>query len=114
MLQDILDLAKHASVPVVNGLTDYNHPCQIMADALTMIEHIGSIEGTKVRLRQFVALMTFSFSHFPSVIYQGRLIDMKHVLYISLLYFLPYCSLTLFFIFTDQLNGRLLEVVSLH
>ncbi|KAH9624720.1 hypothetical protein KSS87_015619 [Heliosperma pusillum] len=46
--QDILDLAKYASVPVVNGLTDYNHPCQIMADALTMIEHVGGIEGTKV------------------------------------------------------------------
>lgn len=48
LLQDILDLAKYASVPVVNGLTDYNHPCQIMADALTMIEHIGQLEGTKV------------------------------------------------------------------
>ncbi|KNA14232.1 hypothetical protein SOVF_109370 [Spinacia oleracea] len=46
--QDIIDLAKYSPVPVVNGLTDYNHPCQIMADALTMIEHIGSIEGTKV------------------------------------------------------------------
>lgn len=46
--QDILDLAKFASVPVVNGLTDYNHPCQIMADALTIIEHIGQLEGTKV------------------------------------------------------------------
>ncbi|TVU28153.1 hypothetical protein EJB05_19662 [Eragrostis curvula] len=46
--QDILDLAKYASVPVINGLTDYNHPCQIMADALTMIEHIGRIENTKV------------------------------------------------------------------
>ncbi|CAK9178501.1 unnamed protein product [Ilex paraguariensis] len=46
--QDILDLAKYATVPVVNGLTDYNHPCQIMADALTIIEHIGQLEGTKV------------------------------------------------------------------
>ncbi|KAI5402958.1 ornithine carbamoyltransferase, chloroplastic [Lathyrus oleraceus] len=46
--QDILDLAKYASVPVINGLTDYNHPVQIMADALTMIEHIGRFEGTKV------------------------------------------------------------------
>ncbi|MED6150202.1 hypothetical protein PIB30_070127 [Stylosanthes scabra] len=46
--QDILDLAKYSSVPVVNGLTDYNHPCQIMADALTIIEHIGRLEGTKV------------------------------------------------------------------
>ncbi|XP_022769016.1 ornithine carbamoyltransferase, chloroplastic-like [Durio zibethinus] len=46
--QDILDLAKFATVPVVNGLTDYNHPCQIMADALTIIEHVGQLEGTKV------------------------------------------------------------------
>lgn len=56
LLQDILDLAKYASVPVINGLTDYNHPCQIMADALTMIEHIGQIENTKVS-----SMMFFSF-----------------------------------------------------
>ncbi|PIA55799.1 hypothetical protein AQUCO_00700252v1 [Aquilegia coerulea] len=46
--QDILDLARYATVPVVNGLTDYNHPVQIMADALTIIEHVGQLEGTKV------------------------------------------------------------------
>ncbi|KAL0683472.1 hypothetical protein Bca4012_050320 [Brassica carinata] len=46
--QDILDLANYSSVPVVNGLTDHNHPCQVMADALTIIEHIGQVEGTKV------------------------------------------------------------------
>ncbi|XP_042498125.1 ornithine carbamoyltransferase, chloroplastic [Macadamia integrifolia] len=46
--QDILDLARYATVPVINGLTDYNHPVQIMADALTIIEHIGHLEGTKV------------------------------------------------------------------
>nr|XP_016501158.1 PREDICTED: ornithine carbamoyltransferase, chloroplastic-like [Nicotiana tabacum] len=46
--QDILDLAKYATVPVINGLTDYNHPCQIMADALTIIEHVGQLEGIKV------------------------------------------------------------------
>ncbi|KAJ4769497.1 Ornithine carbamoyltransferase [Rhynchospora pubera] len=46
--QDILDLAKYATVPVINGLTDYNHPCQIMADALTIIEYVGHIENTKV------------------------------------------------------------------
>ena len=34
--QSVLDLAKYGSVPVVNGLTDFNHPCQIMADALTI------------------------------------------------------------------------------
>ncbi|KAL9271654.1 Ornithine carbamoyltransferase, chloroplastic-like protein [Drosera capensis] len=43
--QDILDLAKYSSVPVVNGLTDYNHPCQIMADALTIIEYLGRLEA---------------------------------------------------------------------
>ncbi|KAE8674808.1 Ornithine carbamoyltransferase [Hibiscus syriacus] len=45
---DILDLAKYSSVSVINGLTDYNHPCQIMADAVTIIEHIGRLEGTKL------------------------------------------------------------------
>lgn len=46
--KDLLDLAKYGTVPVINGLTDYNHPCQIMADALTIIEHKGYVEGTKV------------------------------------------------------------------
>jgi ornithine carbamoyltransferase len=44
----ILELAEHASVPVVNGLTDYNHPCQIMADVLTIYEKRGSLNGLKV------------------------------------------------------------------
>lgn len=56
-MQDILDLAKYAPVPVINGLTDYNHPCQIMADALTMIEHIGQIENTKVSSLLFVLFL---------------------------------------------------------
>ena len=43
--QKLLDLATFASVPVINGLTDESHPCQIMADILTFEEHRGSIEG---------------------------------------------------------------------
>lgn len=46
--EDLLELAEYSSSPVINGLTDYNHPCQIMADALTINEELGSIEGKKV------------------------------------------------------------------
>lgn len=46
--KDLLEVAEVSSVPVINGLTDYNHPCQIMADALTIIEERGSMEGAKV------------------------------------------------------------------
>lgn len=46
--QHILELAEFASVPVINGLTDYNHPCQIMADMFTILEHRGSIDNLKV------------------------------------------------------------------
>jgi ornithine carbamoyltransferase len=43
--ENILDLAAHASVPVINGLTDRSHPCQIMADLLTIEERLGSVAG---------------------------------------------------------------------
>src|SRR3954469_15172311 len=39
--QKVIDLAKWASVPVINGLTDYAHPCQAMADLMTLQEHFG-------------------------------------------------------------------------
>ena len=45
---DILELAKHATIPVLNGLTDYNHPCQVLADALTIQEVRGKLEGAKI------------------------------------------------------------------
>jgi ornithine carbamoyltransferase len=45
---DVLELAKWASIPVINGLSDYNHPCQGMADALTIIEKFGSLKGLNV------------------------------------------------------------------
>jgi len=44
----LLELAEHASVPVINGLTDDTHPCQIMADVLTMEEKLGTAQGKKV------------------------------------------------------------------
>lgn len=44
----LLEMAEHASVPVINGLTNRTHPCQIMADVLTFEEHHGSIKGKKV------------------------------------------------------------------
>jgi ornithine carbamoyltransferase len=46
--QHILDLARWASVPVINGLSDYNHPCQALADALTIQEHKGKLKGLRV------------------------------------------------------------------
>jgi ornithine carbamoyltransferase len=44
----IQELAKHATVPVINGLTDFNHPCQIMADILTILEHRGNLDDLKI------------------------------------------------------------------
>ena len=43
--RDIVQLAEYSPVPVLNGLSDYNHPCQGMADYLTMLEAWGSFEG---------------------------------------------------------------------
>jgi len=44
----LLEMAEYASVPVINGLTNRSHPCQIMADILTFEEHRGSIQGKRV------------------------------------------------------------------
>ena len=45
---DVEELAKFATVPVINGLTDLLHPCQVLADILTIIQELGSIEGKRV------------------------------------------------------------------
>ena len=46
--QALLELAEHATVPVINGLTDASHPCQVMADLLTLEEKKGSLQGLAV------------------------------------------------------------------
>src|SRR5436853_2429656 len=46
--QIVEELAEYASIPIINGLTDYSHPCQAMADYLTMLELKGQIKGLKV------------------------------------------------------------------
>gem|GEM_PF-168695 len=42
------EMAKHATVPVINGLSDYAHPCQVLADLQTIVERKGKLEGLKL------------------------------------------------------------------
>ena len=46
--QDVLDLAKYASIPIINALTDLLHPCQVLADLQTAYEHKGKLDGLKL------------------------------------------------------------------
>jgi len=46
--QHVIELAKWATIPVINGLSDYNHPCQGLADALTIQEEFGNLKGLNV------------------------------------------------------------------
>ena len=46
--QEVEDLAKYASIPVINGLTDFCHPCQVLADLMTIREHKAILEGLKL------------------------------------------------------------------
>lgn len=46
--QHVIELAQHASVPVINGLSDFNHPCQGLADCLTIVEHHGNMQDLNV------------------------------------------------------------------
>jgi len=45
---EVEELAAHSTIPVINGLTDFAHPCQILADLMTIREHKGKLEGLKV------------------------------------------------------------------
>ncbi|HEX8446565.1 MAG TPA: ornithine carbamoyltransferase [Sphingomonas sp.] len=44
--EKVQEMARHASVPVINGLTDHSHPCQVMADMLTVLDRSGRLAGT--------------------------------------------------------------------
>jgi len=44
----VVELAKYATVPVINALTELSHPCQAMADVLTIKEHLGRLSGVKI------------------------------------------------------------------
>jgi ornithine carbamoyltransferase len=46
--QEVEELAKYSSIPVINALTDYQHPCQVLADLMTIDEEFGSLENKKV------------------------------------------------------------------
>ena len=46
--QVLTELAQAATIPVINGLSDLLHPCQVLADCLTLIEHRGALEGLKI------------------------------------------------------------------
>ena len=46
--KDVDDLAKYGTIPVINGLTDYAHPCQVLADLMTVREYKGKLEGLKL------------------------------------------------------------------
>ena len=46
--QDVIDLAKYGSIPVINGLTDLHHPCQVLADLFTILEKRNTLQGLKM------------------------------------------------------------------
>ena len=46
--QEVEDLAKYGSIPIINGLTDYAHPCQVLADLMTIREHKHTLKGLKL------------------------------------------------------------------
>ena len=46
--EEVEDLAKYGSIPIINGLTDYCHPCQVLADLMTIREYKGAISGNKL------------------------------------------------------------------
>ncbi|MBM4046066.1 MAG: ornithine carbamoyltransferase [Planctomycetes bacterium] len=44
----VLELAEHATIPVINGLSDYSHPCQALTDVFTVLEKLGGLKGVQI------------------------------------------------------------------
>lgn len=65
---DVEELAKYASVPVVNGLTDLVHPCQILGDYFTAVEHLGRKERYKIAYLGDVNNVTHSWLNLASLV----------------------------------------------
>ena len=61
--ETLLELAEHAEIPVINGLTDLSHPCQVMADVLTLQEKKGTLKGLTVAWSGDSCNMTTSWIH---------------------------------------------------
>ena len=67
--QHILDLAEFASVPVINGLTDFNHPCLIMADIFNVLEESGNLDNLNYDLGTYVNLFKWFFKNLIKAIF---------------------------------------------
>ncbi len=65
--EDIIEMAEYSSVPVINGLTDLLHPCQVMADVLTILEHRKNLDNLKVTYIGDGNNLTNSWLNFASV-----------------------------------------------
>ncbi len=66
--ETLREMAEHAGIPVINGLTDFSHPCQVMADILTIEEKLGSIEGKTISWVGDFNNMTNSWIHAASAL----------------------------------------------
>ena len=51
----VIELAKYATIPVINALTDWSHPCQAMSDVMTIEEHLGEVKGVKIVITSDIA-----------------------------------------------------------
>ncbi|MCH8156635.1 MAG: ornithine carbamoyltransferase [Nitrospinae bacterium] len=65
--EDVAELARHASIPVINGLTDLNHPVQVLSDVFTIQEKLGKVEGIKIAYVGDGNNVTYSWMMAPSL-----------------------------------------------